>query len=495
VSIVRPSIIESALETPYPGWIEGFKMAEPIILAFGRGELPEFPAPPDSTIDIVPVDHVVAALVAVLGAPPEPAHPRWYHVSSGDRNPLSFQGLYSIVRDYFDHHPFEMGDRGAARLPEWRFPGAQHVERLLVTSERAHRVADYVVTHAPRHDRTREMARKLEQQRRRLEFLRRYLDLYREYTQTELRVADVQTMALMHALHPDDQRELAFDTGVIDWPHYMGEVHIPAVTEPIRRLDDLRRRRRGSSAGGMRTVAAGDDPGSVAAVFDMDGTLLSSNVVETFLWMRLHDLDPAERLSELGRAVARLPSLVRAERRERSAFLRLVYREYAGARLEDLDEIADRVLTSHVLARLSPSAVRRIREHRAAGHRTVLVTGAIAPLTRPLGPLFDHVEAARLAVDSAGVCTGFLDSPPLVGESRAAWLRSYAADNGIDLSRSFAYADSHSDLPLLTAVGNPVAVQPDITLFRHAKQSHWPIVDWSSSNAVSRTLAPTGDGA
>ena len=68
-SIVRPSIIESALERPYPGWIEGFKMAEPLILAYGRGELPEFPASADTIADIVPVDHVVSAIVAVSGAP------------------------------------------------------------------------------------------------------------------------------------------------------------------------------------------------------------------------------------------------------------------------------------------------------------------------------------------------------------------------------------------------------------------------------------------
>ncbi len=69
VSIVRPSIIESALERPHPGWIEGFKMAEPLILAYGRGELPEFPAAGDTIVDIVPVDHVVAAIVAVLAQP------------------------------------------------------------------------------------------------------------------------------------------------------------------------------------------------------------------------------------------------------------------------------------------------------------------------------------------------------------------------------------------------------------------------------------------
>ncbi|MDQ1614242.1 MAG: alcohol-forming fatty acyl-CoA reductase [Actinomycetota bacterium] len=494
VTVLRPSIIESALETPHPGWIEGFKMAEPLILAYGRGELPEFPAAPEMVVDIVPVDHVVAAIVAVLGETPEAGKPRWYHIASGSRNPLSFRHLYLIVRDYFDHHPFDMGDRGAARLPEWRFPGAQHVERLLVTSERAYKLADYMVTHAPRHDRTREFARKLELQRRRLEFLRRYLDLYWEYAQAELRFSDAQTLALFCRLHPQDQLDFGFDTAVIDWDHYLGEVHIPAVTEPLRQYDVVRRNRKGTTALPRSIVSGDQGTHQVVAVFDMDGTLLSSNVIETYLWMRMQELDPTERLAVIGRTAARLPGLIRAERRERAAFLRLVYREYAGARLDDLDDISDRVLTSHVLARLSPAAVRRIREHRAAGHRTVLVTGAIAPLTRPLAPLFDHIEAAELAVDERGICTGFLVNAPLVGESRAGWLRAYAKEHGLDLSRSFAYADSHSDLPMLLTVGNPVAVQPDITLFRHARKSRWPIVDWSTAGSVSRTLAPAGGG-
>ena len=65
VSIVRPAIVESSWLHPYPGWIEGFKMAEPLILAYGRGELPEFPATPEAVVDIVPCDHVVNAILAV----------------------------------------------------------------------------------------------------------------------------------------------------------------------------------------------------------------------------------------------------------------------------------------------------------------------------------------------------------------------------------------------------------------------------------------------
>ncbi|WP_343910045.1 HAD-IB family hydrolase [Nocardioides aquiterrae] len=491
VSIVRPSIIESALVTPYPGWIEGFKMAEPLILAYGRGELPEFPASADTVIDIVPVDHVVAAIVAVLASPPEPGSPAYFHVSSGGRNPLTFRRLYDDVRSYFDEHPFAGGDRGAARLPEWRFAGAQAVERLLVTSERAHKVADYVVGHAPRSDRARDLARKLDQQGRRLEFLRRYLDLYNEYAQAELHFSDARTLALFESLSPEDRERFAFDTAVVDWDHYLKDVHCPAVTAPVRRMDEARRARKRAADPTLKPVAEGS--GAVAAFFDMDGTLLSSNVIETYLWLRLREQHGGERVAELGRMVARLPGLVRAERRERSAFLRSVYREYAGARLADLEAIADAHLTDHVLSRLSPEAVRRIREHRNAGHRTVLITGAIAPLTRPLAPLFDHIEAAQLAVDHRGVCTGFLATSPLVGESRAAWMRGYAAEHGIDLAASYGYADSHSDLPLLEAVGKPVAVRPDVPLFRHARRNRWTIVDWASSTSSSRTLNPAGD--
>ncbi|WP_230487181.1 HAD-IB family hydrolase [Nocardioides anomalus] len=491
-SIVRPSIIESALERPHVGWIEGFKMAEPLILAYGRGELPEFPAAADTIVDIVPVDHVVSAIVAVLAHPPEPAEVGYFHVSSGDRNPLTFNVLYTSVRRYFEQHPFTHGDRGAVRLPEWRFPGARSVERLLSTSEKAWKVADYAVGHMPRSDRARDLARKLHQQGRRLEFLRRYLDLYMEYATAELRFSDQRTMALYTSLSAEDQQTFAFDTAVVDWPHYFIDVHCPAVTEPVRRLDELRALRKKPAATGLRGVASGE---RIAAFFDMDGTLLSSNVIETYLWVRLRELDSTGRLAELGRIAAKVPSLVQAERRSRSDFLRGIYREYDGARLADLDAVVDEHLTSHVLSRLSPDAVRRIREHRAAGHETVLITGAIRPLTRPLLPLFDHIEAADLATDERGVCTGYLASSPLVGESRAAWMQSYAAERGIDMKASYAYADSHSDLPLLEAVGHPVAVRPDVPLYRHARRSHWDVADWASPSGSVRSLTPAGSGS
>ncbi len=64
---MRPSIIESALEHPVPGWIRGFRMAEPIILSYARGLLREFPGVPEGIVDVIPVDLVVAAILADSG--------------------------------------------------------------------------------------------------------------------------------------------------------------------------------------------------------------------------------------------------------------------------------------------------------------------------------------------------------------------------------------------------------------------------------------------
>jgi alcohol-forming fatty acyl-CoA reductase len=488
VSVVRPTIIESALCWPYPGWIEGYKMAEPIILAYGRGELSQFPGAADTIVDIVPVDHVVNALLAVAAGAPPLGTLAYFHVCSGNRNPLTFHRLYELVRAYFEEHPFRPGNRGTVRLPTWTFPGLRKVETALVRSERAYRLANRAVELAPRSDGVRKLARELDTAKRRLDFLRRHSDLYHSYSQAELHFVDDATLALHQAMDPADAASFAFDTAEIDWEHYIRGVHCPSITAPIRDYDVVRRNSR--PAGPPRPHALRPPPeGSlVLAAFDMDGTLLASNVLETYLWLRLPELSPAGRVREAAAMLRRLPAYIAAERRDRGDFLRAAYRQYAGAHLAALEDLVDEAVAPRVLDGVSGAALRRVREHRAAGHRTLLITGAIQPLTRPLAPLFDLVVAAKLAVDGRGRCTGHLDFPPLVGESRAAWLRRYAQVEDVDLSRCYAYADSQSDLPLLEAVGLPTAVNPDVALWRRARLKRWPIEDWTSERTAR--LAP-----
>jgi HAD superfamily hydrolase (TIGR01490 family) len=488
VTVLRPSIIESALAQPYPGWIAGFKMAEPIILAFGRGDLPEFPGIPDGVIDIIPVDLVINATIAAAAATPEPGDPAYYTICSGARNPLPFGRLYELVREYFLKNPMIQRDRGEVKVPHWNWPGSARVEQLIEIGERAQKTADRVVTSLPRSARTRDWARSLDRQRGRLEFLRRYFDLYKPYTDAELHFSDRSTLALHEALHPEDEARFGFDAAVIDWAYYLQDVHVPAVVGPMTALTALR----GARPNPTRNVDAGSDVGSIAgrtvAVFDMDGTLLSSNVVVSYLWLRLPELGLPAKAREVSDVARALPRWIATEKKDRSAFLRMVYRRYAGASLADLDRIVDEEITATMLTRLAACAVRAIREHRAAGHRLVLVTGAVTPLTRPIAPLFDEIVAAELAVDHNGRCTGLLERPPLVGESRASWLRHRAEEAGWDLASSYAYADSASDLPLLRAVGNPVVIDPDVVLSRVARRERWPVELWNSGDAGSRQV-------
>ena len=82
VTIVRPSIIESALAEPYPGWIRGFRMAEPVIISYARGLLREFPGLPEGIVDVIPVDYVVAAIIAVAASGPSPDGPTVFQAAT-----------------------------------------------------------------------------------------------------------------------------------------------------------------------------------------------------------------------------------------------------------------------------------------------------------------------------------------------------------------------------------------------------------------------------
>lgn len=471
LSIVRPAIVESALRHPYPGWIDGFKMAEPIILAYGRGILPEFPGAADGILDVVPIDIVTNALIAVAENPPAAGDPAYYHVGSGSRNPLTFGGLFDLVLEYFTANPLPEAGRGTISVPQWSFPGSRRVEQLMRTGERAVDAAEKALLHLPGNARTRDWMDKTHRQKQQLEFLRRYADLYGTYTEIEVIYSDDRLLALHDAQSPERQRDMGFDTAVVDWHEYFVDIHCPAVTQTLRRPASSRR-----TTSRPRPLPSSDD---VVAVFDMEGTLLASNVIEAYLWSRFAERPSAGLPGELASLARKLPRYFAAEKRDRGEFLRTFMRQYAGASEAEFSRLVEEHLGELMLRRAAPDALRQVRRHRAAGHQTVLITGTLEQLVQPLGGLFDVVVASRLQVRD-GRFTGYLALPPLVGEARAAWLRRHASSTGVNLSRSYAYGDSFSDRPLLEEVGHPVAVNPDARLYRHARRKHWQIVNWGA---------------
>jgi alcohol-forming fatty acyl-CoA reductase len=481
LSIVRPSIIESALFHPAPGWIDGFKMADPIIRAYGLGQIPEFPGIPEGIVDIIPVDMVVNALLAVAATPPEPRRPAYYHVSSGTRNPLQYHELYRYVRQYFETHPLPEPGRGEHKVPEWSFPGNLSVERMIKRAERFTDLAEQVVTHLPKSKRMRDAVSRVDRDKARVDFVRRYSDLYGAYTEAEVIYTDDRMLALSESLDASDRDRFPFDSAIIDWRYYLQDVHSPAVTQSLRELSKRSRE--------TPVVKIRERDVATVALFDMEGTIITSNVVESYVWTKMADLAPDEWPRELVSVFGKIPSYLQIDRRDRGDFLRTFFRRYEGASVEGVQRLIDHHVGEFMLQKASGASIRRIREHRAAGQRTILITAAAEIFVRPLAPLFDIVIGCELEVRD-GRYTGFMSSPPLVGEARAAWLRRYAEQEGIDLKHSYAYADSYSDLPLLRAVGNPVAVSPDSALYRYARRRRWPIEPWAMSKGMPRVRFP-----
>jgi HAD superfamily hydrolase (TIGR01490 family) len=368
-------------------------------------------------------------------------------------------------------------DRGAIGTATWDFPGAAALERRLTLGERAVDLADRALRLAPRSPRIRATARELDRAQSKLRFLRRYTELYQPYTQAQLIFGDANLRRLVAGLELADAADFPTDCGTYEWTAYLG-AHCDSITAGLRAMS--------ASSGRPRSAKPGlEQRSDVLAVFDLDGTLMRSTIIESYLWLRLADGGSASatKARELVSVGGSLPRYLSEERRDRSGLIRAVYERYAGSDPEELERLVDDEVASVVLARIHPRAIRRVREHRAAGHRTVLLTGAVEVLTRPLQPLFDEVVTAQLAVGPDGRHTGRLATTPLVGEARAAWIQNYARTNGLSLPHSYAYADSQSDLPMLRAVGHPVATNPDLQLLRLARKSGWAIEEWSTGSS------------
>ncbi|MEE1564098.1 MAG: HAD-IB family hydrolase [Acidimicrobiales bacterium] len=490
ISIVRPSIIESALAEPVPGWIRGFRMAEPVIVSYARGLLKEFPGVPEGTVDVIPVDFVVAAICAVAARGPDPDAPPGgdiVQVASGAENPLRYGKLVDLVREWFTEHPIYDEHGQPISVPQWSFPGRgrvkQQLERAGSMLDRAHKAFDVLPVRG-RHAMT---AARLEEKRELVDRAMGYVDLYGAYAECEAVYGLERLLTLWGHLDDDDRAAFCFDPRGIDWDRYVPEVHLPSVVKAARA--PMRPPSRGGQSRSERLRSQILSPDRHLAAFDLENTLIASNVVASYSWLASRHLDKRDRARFVLRTVAEAPRLLALDRLDRSDFLRYFYRRYEGAPVDQIAEDSLEHVNELLLARSFPAAIRRVREHRALGHRTVLITGALDFVVEPLRPLFDDVVCAQLGNDGV-TYDGQLTSVPPTGEARYQALADLADEHGYDLRESIAYADSASDLPMLEAVGFPVAVNPETRLASIARKRGWLVEDFRKSPGMTRRLLP-----
>jgi alcohol-forming fatty acyl-CoA reductase len=224
-TIVRPTIIESALHQPHPGWLEGIKVADPLILAYAARGLTDLPGRPDNRIDIVPVDLVANACVAAALYPPAEGV-RILAIASSACNPLTLGDLAAHTRAYFQREPLRGRDGKPIAIGDLRFVSrrtalrrATRRQRLLDLAARAAAIAHAPLATEKALRRNAALAARVT----------RMVNIYGPYTELDCGFDDSRARDFAAALPAAVRSALPFDCAEFDWEDYLQRVHLPQV--------------------------------------------------------------------------------------------------------------------------------------------------------------------------------------------------------------------------------------------------------------------------
>ncbi|MBM3814343.1 MAG: HAD-IB family hydrolase [Acidimicrobiia bacterium] len=221
------------------------------------------------------------------------------------------------------------------------------------------------------------------------------------------------------------------------------------------------------------------------AFYDLDGTLVSSNVVTQYVWFMRNQPSHLRAAFKLGKLILLVPFLIALDWYSRHVFNVVFYREYRGLSESCLRASAQAMFDAMMRNAIYPGAKELVESDRRAGYRAVLVTGsldfAVEPVVRYLG--FDEVVANTLEWEN-GAATGALRPPIIAGDEKVKAMLRLCGKYNVETMQCKAYSDSLSDLPMLEAVGQPAAANPDSRLRRIASARGWPVLNLKEATHV-----------
>jgi len=215
-----------------------------------------------------------------------------------------------------------------------------------------------------------------------------------------------------------------------------------------------------------------------AAFYDLDGTLLSCNLVTMHAYYARNDRSLVKSAYQFTKVLLSVPLLFGLDLYSRAAFTRFAFRAYRGMHRDRLVGLADDLFEVTLKPSIFPRAGALVACTRDLGYRNVLVTGTLDFMVRPIALHFgfDEVICNRLEFRKH-VATGIALEPLIAEREKARSIRQYAEQEGMDLSKSCAFSDSAADVPMLSSVGQPVATNPSLALRRIAQERQWPILE------------------
>ncbi|MFG2226099.1 HAD-IB family hydrolase [Streptomyces sp. NPDC048644] len=226
-----------------------------------------------------------------------------------------------------------------------------------------------------------------------------------------------------------------------------------------------------------------------AAFFDLDKTVIAKSSTLTFS-KSFYRGGLINRRAVLRTAYAQFVFLVGGADHDQMERMRAYLSSLCrGWDVAQVREIVAETLHDRIDPIIYDEAASLIEEHRAAGRDVVIVSTSGAEVVEPIGELLgaDRVVATKMVVGDDGRFTGEV-AYYAYGPTKAEAVRDLAASEGYDLDRSFAYSDSATDVPMLEAVGNPCAVNPDRALRREAAARGWPVLSFTRPVRLKQRL-------
>ena len=218
--------------------------------------------------------------------------------------------------------------------------------------------------------------------------------------------------------------------------------------------------------------------GQAAAFYDLEGTLVSTNLVHTLAFYAKRQQGIWQTAKKSVGTLAKLPFFGITDLYSRNVFNEVFFRSYEGFSQDRLRYFSEELFEEVLKPAIYPGTPELIEAGKKIGQRQVVLTGALDfTIDRLMKHLaIDDCVANRLEFVN-GYATGRVLPPVMASATKAKWIREYAEREKINLSESYAYSDSISDLPMLSIVGHPVAVNPDIRLKQTARQHDWAVLD------------------
>ncbi|KAL9997248.1 putative oxidoreductase [Helianthus debilis subsp. tardiflorus] len=233
VVIIRPSVIESTYKEPFPGWMEGNRMMDPIVLYYGKGQLSGFLVDPNGVLDVVPADMVVNATMAAMAkhmANGKTEENYIYHIASSVVNPLVFKDLAGLLYEHFNSSPCLDLKGRPVHVPIMQLYRSMDEFSAHVWKDAMNRsgLTSLASTNKGK------LTHKLENICKKSVEQAKYLaNIYEPYTFYGGRFDNSNTQKLFAMMSEEEKKTFGFDVGKIDWRDYISNVHIPGLRRHV----------------------------------------------------------------------------------------------------------------------------------------------------------------------------------------------------------------------------------------------------------------------